>query len=132
MKIGDSGRMSPLSIGAEQPETDAKALQSHRRIENRCHGAFDMTFRRDESRARDLAFSGNFDCLRGFDPGLLEQHPDIRGSLALKSSAGPRVSFLPLQRHPQRNDHVNAGRGGGPRSGEHRGERIRKEKPASP
>ena len=43
-----------------------------------------MTFREDESRARDRRLAENLAWLRRFALGLLKQHPDGKTSLAMK------------------------------------------------
>lgn len=73
----------------------ARAVRGHWKIENACHWSLDMTFREDESRARDRRLAENLAWLRRFTLGLLKQHPDTKKSLAMKRRlAGWSDDFL--------------------------------------
>lgn len=73
----------------------ARAVRGHWGIENTCHWSLDMTFREDESRARDRRLAENLAWLRRFALGLLKQHPDGKTSLAMKRRlAGWSSTFL--------------------------------------
>ncbi len=54
-----------------------------------------MTFREDESRARERRVAENLAWLRRFALGLLKQHPDKKTSVAMKRRiAGWSTEFL--------------------------------------
>jgi predicted transposase YbfD/YdcC len=73
----------------------ARASRGHWGIENICHWSLDMTFREDESRARDRCVAENLAWLRRFTLGLLKQHPNQKLSLAMKRrAAGWSTDFL--------------------------------------
>ena len=73
----------------------AKAVRGHWGIENTCHWTLDMTFREDESRARERHVAENLSWLRRFALGLLKQHPDQKMSLVMKRRAcGWNTDFL--------------------------------------
>jgi predicted transposase YbfD/YdcC len=73
----------------------ARASRGHWGIENTCHWSLDMTFREDESRARERRAAENLAWLRRFTLGLLKQHPDKKMSLIMKRrAAGWSTDFL--------------------------------------
>ena len=73
----------------------ARAVRGHWGIENTCHWTLDMTFREDESRARERHVAENLSWLRRFALGLLKQHPDDKTSLAMKRrGCGWNTDFL--------------------------------------
>ena len=73
----------------------ARAVRGHWGIENTCHWSLDMTFREDESRARDRRLAENLGWLRRFALGLIKQHPDKKMSLVMKRRlAGWSPAFL--------------------------------------
>lgn len=73
----------------------ARAVRGHWGIENTCHWSLDMTFREDESRARDRHVAENLSWLRRFALGLIKQHPDHKMSLVMKRRAcGWSTDFL--------------------------------------
>lgn len=73
----------------------ARAVRGHWGIENTCHWTLDMTFREDESRARERHVAENLSWLRRFALGLLKQHPDEKTSLAMKRrQCGWNTDFL--------------------------------------
>lgn len=84
-----------ISSLARDAKLFARASRGHWGIENTCHWTLDMTFREDESRARDRCIAENLGWLRRFSLGLLKQHPDKKLSLAMKRrAAGWSTSFL--------------------------------------
>jgi predicted transposase YbfD/YdcC len=73
----------------------ARAVRGHWGIENTCHWTLDMTFREDESRARERNVAENLSWLRRFALGLLKQHPNEKMSLVMKRRAcGWNTDFL--------------------------------------
>ena len=73
----------------------ARAVRGHWGIENTCHWSLDMTFREDESRARERHVAENLSWLRRFALGLIKQHPDQKMSLVMKRRAcGWNTDFL--------------------------------------
>jgi predicted transposase YbfD/YdcC len=73
----------------------ARAVRGHWGIENTCHWTLDMTFREDESRARERHVAENLSWLRRFALGLLKQHPNDKISLAMKRrGCGWNTDFL--------------------------------------
>lgn len=73
----------------------ARAVRGHWGIENTCHWSLDMTFREDESRARERNVAENLSWLRRFALGLLKQHPDQKTSLVMKRrQCGWSTDFL--------------------------------------
>lgn len=73
----------------------AQAVRGHWGIENTCHWTLDMTFREDESRARERHVAENLSWIRRFALGLLKQHPDVKTSLAMKRrQCGWSTDFL--------------------------------------
>ena len=73
----------------------ARAVRGHWGIENTCHWTLDMTFREDESRARERHVAENLSWLRRFALGLLKQHPNEKISLVMKRRAcGWDTDFL--------------------------------------
>jgi len=73
----------------------ARAVRGHWGIENTCHWTLDMTFREDESRARERHVAENLSWLRRFALGLIKQHPDEKMSLVMKRRAcGWNTDFL--------------------------------------
>ena len=73
----------------------ARAVRGHWGIENTCHWSLDMTFREDESRARERHVAENLSWLRRFALGLIKQHPDQKMSLVMKRRAcGWSTTFL--------------------------------------
>jgi predicted transposase YbfD/YdcC len=73
----------------------ARAVRGHWGIENTCHWSLDMTFREDESRARERHVAENLSWLRRFALGLLKQHPDNKTSLVMKRrQCGWSTAFL--------------------------------------
>ena len=83
--------ISSLPLGVT---TFAPAFCSHWRIENSCHWVLDVSYREDESRARQKSARGRFPWLDRFTLSLLKQHPR-KHSLAMKRRAcGWSIEFL--------------------------------------
>ena len=84
-----------ISSLQRQVKLFARAVRGHWGIENTCHWTLDMTFREDESRARERHVAENLSWLRRFALGLLKQHPDDKISLAMKRrGCGWNTDFL--------------------------------------
>jgi predicted transposase YbfD/YdcC len=62
----------------------ARAVRSHRGIENSSHWSLDVTFREDDSRIRQRVLGNNINWLYRFTLSILKQHPDNRMSLIMK------------------------------------------------
>ena len=75
--------ISSLPVGVKR---FARAVRSHRSIENGCHWALDVTFREDESRIRGPQARENFARLNRFSLSLLKQHPG-KDSIAMRRRA---------------------------------------------
>ena len=58
-----------ISIAKRNVKQFARAVRGHWGIENTCHWSLDMTFREDESRARDRRLAENLGWLRRFRSG---------------------------------------------------------------
>jgi predicted transposase YbfD/YdcC len=65
-------------------ELFARAVRGHWSVENACHGTLDVTFREDDSRARERVLGSNITWLYRFTLSILKQHPDRRMSLIMK------------------------------------------------
>jgi predicted transposase YbfD/YdcC len=72
----------------------AHAARSHWGIENCLHWVLDVTFREDESRARDRRLADNLAALRRFTIGLLKQHPSKHSLKSKQRIAGWNANFL--------------------------------------
>src|SRR5512135_161534 len=72
----------------------ARAVRSHRGIENGCHWVLDMTFREDESRIRERHLRENFAWLNRFALSLLKQHPGRQSVVMKRRSCGWSDAFL--------------------------------------
>lgn len=62
----------------------ARAVRGHWSVENACHWSLDVTFREDDSRARERVLASNIAWLYRFTLSILKQHPDRRQSLIMK------------------------------------------------
>ncbi len=69
-------------------------VRGHWGIENTLHWCLDMTFREDESRARNRLLADNLAWLRKFVLTLLKQHPANKSIASKRRIAGWDVSFL--------------------------------------
>jgi predicted transposase YbfD/YdcC len=65
----------------------ARAVRGHWSVENACHWSLDVTFREDDSRARERVLGSNIAWLYRFTLSILKQHPDRRMSLIMKRRA---------------------------------------------
>jgi predicted transposase YbfD/YdcC len=72
----------------------ARAVRGHWSIENECHWSLDMTFREDESRARERHLRENFAWLNRFVLSLLKQHPGRQSLVMKRRSCGWSDDFL--------------------------------------
>ncbi len=72
----------------------AEAVRSHWAIENSLHWVLDVTFREDESRARDRRLAENLAALRRLAVGLLKQHPSKHSLKSKQRIAGWNCDFL--------------------------------------
>ncbi len=68
-------------------ELFARATRGHWSVENACHWTLDVTFREDDSRARERVLGSNIAWLYRFTLSILKQHPDRRMSLIMKRRA---------------------------------------------
>jgi predicted transposase YbfD/YdcC len=71
-----------------------RAARGHWSIENTCHWTLDMTFREDESRARERHLRENFAWLNRFVLSLLKQHPGRQSVVMKRRSCGWSDDFL--------------------------------------
>jgi predicted transposase YbfD/YdcC len=65
----------------------ARAVRGHWSVENACHWSLDVTFREDDSRARERVLGSNIAWLYRFTLSILKQHPDRRMSLIMRRRA---------------------------------------------
>jgi predicted transposase YbfD/YdcC len=72
----------------------ARAVRGHWGIENACHWVLDMTFREDESRARERHLRENLAWLNRFVLSLLKQHPGRQSGAMKRRSCGWSDAFL--------------------------------------
>jgi len=73
-----------LSSLAVDVDLFARAVRGHWSVENACHWSLDVTFREDDSRARERVLGSNIAWLYRFTLSILKQHPDRRQSLIMK------------------------------------------------
>jgi predicted transposase YbfD/YdcC len=76
--------LSSLPVDAE---LFARAVRGHWSVENGCHWSLDVTFREDDSRARERVLGANITWLYRFTLSILKQHPDRRQSLIMRRRA---------------------------------------------
>lgn len=62
----------------------SRAVRGHWSVENACHWSLDVTFREDDSRARERVLGNNINWLYRFTLSILKQHPDRRHSLIMR------------------------------------------------
>ena len=72
----------------------AHAVRNHWSIENSLHWSLDMTYREDDSRARNRTFTQNLSWLRRFTLSLIKQHPGTESNIMKRRMAGWSVDFL--------------------------------------
>lgn len=72
----------------------ANAVRSHWAVENSLHWCLDMTYREDESRVRERAFTENLAWLRRMTLSLIKQHPSKHSNIMKRRMAGWSVDFL--------------------------------------
>jgi predicted transposase YbfD/YdcC len=83
--------ISSLGVDVKQ---FARAVRGHWSIENVCHWSLDMTFREDESRAREKHLRENFAWLNRFVLSLLKQHHGRQSLVMKRRSCGWSDDFL--------------------------------------
>jgi len=72
----------------------ARAVRGHWGIENACPWVLDMTFREDESRARERHLRENLAWRNRFALSLLKQHPGRQSLVMKRRSCGWSDAFL--------------------------------------
>ena len=83
--------ISSLGVGVKR---FAHAVRSHWAIENSCHWSLDITYREDESRARERRLGENMAWLYRFTLSLLKQHPGRQSLVMKRRCCGWDVNFL--------------------------------------
>jgi predicted transposase YbfD/YdcC len=83
--------ISSLRVGVKQ---FARAVRGHWGVENGCHWSLDVTYREDESRARERHLVANLGWLYRFTLSLLKQHPGKQSLVMKRRSCGWSEKFL--------------------------------------